>query len=390
MTSSARRLKDTGNATPARTGPPARTGLRVSRSGIGVVVTYTAFIAIALFAWPYGSRSLGEEPRGPVSPSDRTSASSAPPVPDAPIARHLVQDPDDPEESDEADSKPEDTAPPSRFRPIPKLEDPEIKLQFEAAVALFDEGNWKDAEKAFKKIERKAPKSERKIIKLWKAGADGGQKLGAVEKAVSKAQWKKAWAQLSKIAARYETTPLRDKIEIYEETIAKQIFYPLANFEEKPPKPQKKENDWGRGAKLNTNYDFVKRGERSLEWLPQAAGFAGYGMAYCGLADVKGEMIDEYRYLHISIYSTSKTPSKLAFFFQTGQAINMNPFQSRAYFKHFMLDKEGWYNFRIDLWKELSSYSSPERHDIQEFGLLLVPPTEAKKIYIDEIKLEKK
>lgn len=275
-------------------------------------------------------------------------------------------------------------------RPMPKLDDAEQKSAFERAVELFDKDEWKDAEKAFKALERDVPSEQKDIVKLWRFAADGGPKLEPVEKSVAKARWKEAWFKLARVTARYGETPLRKKIESYEETISKQIFLDLANYEEKPPKAQKELDQRTQGAELNTKLEFVKRGKRSLAWTPRAMGPGGFGMAYLPIADVEGSQIDEYRYLHISIYSPNDVPSKFALFFSTGQAINNNPFQTRAFFKHIMLDKKGWYDLRVDLWKDLSSYSSPERADIQEFALMLVPPTQSKTIYIDEVKLEKK
>lgn len=292
----------------------------------------------------------------------------------------------DSDEATEAEKTPE--ADPTR--PMPKLDDPEQKSAFEQAVALFDRDEWKDAEKAFKSLERDVPSEQRDVVKLWRFAADGGPKLEPVEKSVAKARWKEAWFKLARVTARYGETPLRKKIESYEETISKQIFLDLATYEADPPKAQKELDQRTQGAELNTKLEFVKRGKRSLAWTPRAMGPGGFGMAYLPIADVEGSQIDEYRYLHISIYSPNDVPSKFALFFSTGQAINNNPFQTRAFFKHIMLDKKGWYDLRVDLWKDLSSYSSPERADIQEFALMLVPPTQSKTIYIDEVKLEKK
>ena len=64
--------------------------------------------------------------------------------------------------------------------------------------------------------------------------------------------------------------------------------------------------------------------------------------------------------------------------------------RTRCFYHHLTIKKPGWNDYRIDLWKNLSTHSTPTRAEIQGLILLMISPSKPKTIFIDAVKLEKK
>ncbi len=258
---------------------------------------------------------------------------------------------------------------------------------------LFEKGDWKQAEKRFKECRKLADRQEKKLLKTWFAACKGGARLDKISRAVSKEKWHAAWGELQKIKAVYGETPLENQLHTMEKKIEKQLFLPLATFEN--PAPDAETSAHGSGE-INTDLKYVRAGKRSLRWSEEVS-LERNPIAFLPLAMVEGSQFQEYRYLRLSIYSTDDLAGKYTVFFSTGHNPAAEPggnpmdiLRTRCFFHHLNVNKMGWTEFRIDLWKQLSTHSGASRSDIEGLSLLMIPPSRPKTIYIDEVKLEKK
>lgn len=274
----------------------------------------------------------------------------------------------------------------------PKFEQTEAQESFDAGKALFDKEDWKNAEKRFKACKKEANRDERKTVDSWIKACQGGKKLDKVHKAVAKQKWKGAWVELQKVSAKYGKTPLQEKLDVVRASIEKELFFPLATFEEDAPAPELAAGARN-GAEFETKPDYVKSGKRSLRWSAQLRGLIGY----LPLARFEPGLFQEYRYLHISIYSPNDEFGKFTLLFDTdddpGQIGAGDPtriLQTRCFFQHLTINETGWHDLRIDLWKEIQTNSTPTKEEVQGLSLLIVPPSRPKTIYIDDIRLERK
>lgn len=296
----------------------------------------------------------------------------------SPLAEVLHQDGDqEPSGKDDGETKPEG----------PKFGDPEAQSSFDEGRELFDKDEWSAATKRFKACKGKASKPEKKVIEAWIKACKGGKSLGKVQKAISKSKWKLAWGEVSKLNARYGETPLREKLDAIAQQVQDELFLLLATFEDPPPQPEKDAGDRPAAASINTNMKFVREGKRSLRWA--AAGF----IAQVPLTRLDGEELEEYRYLHFSMYSPNENFGKFTLIFETDDGIPNDPtriLQARLFFHHLTVNWVGWKDFRIDLRKEIQTNSNPTLADIRKLTLLMIPPGKDKTIYVDGIKLERK
>ena len=282
----------------------------------------------------------------------------------------------------------------ARGEDAPSFQTEEARKAFADAQVLFEKGDWKPAQKLFKASRKGTDGSGKKSVKVWIKACQGGSKLARVEKAIEKERWHDAFTELQRLQASYGETPLKTRMARLEEEIEAEIFFPLASFERNPPPPET-QNGRPAGTSINRDARYVKSGERSLRW----ATSAGYGLRWLPLADFEGSMIEDHRYLNISLYSTDDVVAKYTLFFRTkndpvttGEA-NRNPMailKTRCFFHHLTVTEEGWVDYRIDLWKELATHSGATRKEIEGVGLLIIPPSRQKTIYIDDVRLEKK
>ncbi len=278
----------------------------------------------------------------------------------------------------------------------PKFKNDEAAQAFVEGRELFDKGQWKDATKRFRDCRKLADREEKKALKAWLAACKGGTKLEAVSRAIARSDWRGAWGQLEKIRASYGRTPLEEKITALSSEVEQRLFLSLATFEEHPPPAEAASRP--PSCKINTDPRYVKEGKRSLEW-SKSISVPGRNppIGFLPLSDFSGKNLEEYRYLHISIYSLDKIVGKYTLFFDTGHRLaetgGMDPtaiLRTRCFYHHLTITKPGWNDFRIDLWKNLSTHSNPTRAEIQRLILLMISPSKPKKVFIDAVKLEKK
>ena len=109
-------------------------------------------------------------------------------------------------------------------------------------------------------------------------------------------------------------------------------------------------------------------------------------------------VMEDYRWLRISIFSEDDTFGKFTIFFGTDE---IGPNQAwgatggiqsllrrNCYYYHLTIKKPGWNHFRIDLNRELSKNDAITWSDLQSLYLFTVPPSHPKRLTIDAIKLE--
>ncbi|MCA8962171.1 MAG: hypothetical protein KDC38_16715 [Planctomycetes bacterium] len=298
----------------------------------------------------------------------------------------------------------EEPSPPSEEKPseepkpkgieAPPFADPENRARFDEAVDQFMREEWRSAEKLMKECDAGESSAVQKELARWIAACKGGPQLAKVTKAIDRANWKVAWAHLERVRAKYGTTPLEMKIEVLTETIEPKIFEILATFEPDAPASERDAGMRPGNATVNTDAKYVRRGKQSLRWEPAratpGAGFGGRGFAYLPLAKIDGSKLEEFRYLQLSIYASEKDAGRYTLMLDTGQRMNMNPLQARCFYHHVTLEKPGWVDLRVDLWKEFQSYTNPDPSEVQTLAMIVIPPANPKAIYVDDVKLEKK
>lgn len=273
--------------------------------------------------------------------------------------------------------------------------DTEAQRLFNEGRDYFQKNDWKNAESSFKSCKGNCTTEEKKALEAWIKACKGGKDLDKIQKMTAKGDWRAAWLEVRKLGEKYASpSPLWPKIEEVSTFIEGELFYLLANFEEAAPDPEKAIGNRPASAEINADPKFVRGGKRSLRW---AATYDLGLIAQMPLATFDGSKIEEYRYLHISVYSGTKDFGKFTLFFDINDegrgAIGQDPtrvLQTPGFFYHMTVNHEGWLDLRIDLWKELQTHSNPTRDQIRGVSLLMIPPSKPKTIYLDEFKLERK
>ena len=294
------------------------------------------------------------------------------------------------DDEDEAASKGE-----QENHPVPVFQNEEGTQLFDDARAEFEQGEWKAAQKSFKKCQKHTDRDGKKILKAWINACKGGSKLGRLDKAVAKEDWRGAWRELSKMKRAYGTTPLSGRLDSYLDQIEPELFTILATFEDPPPKPEEKvSNRRPSTSSFNRDPRYILSGKRSLRWR-ESVGLQGNKLiGWLPLAQFEGGTLTEHRALHISIFSTDENYGKFTILVDGAEGNQpwqgMNPLKSNVFFHHLTVNKPGWSHYQIDLVKGLSTHSSPQLQEMTNISLLIIPPSKPKVIYIDDVKLEKR
>ncbi|MGE3165796.1 MAG: hypothetical protein AB7O52_12885 [Planctomycetota bacterium] len=277
----------------------------------------------------------------------------------------------------------------------PTFSDPEAQRLFNVGRDFFEKNDWKSAETSFKDCKAQAAAAEKKQLDEWLKACKGGKDLDKIQKLTAKSAWRAAWGEIRKLAEKYPApSPLQPKIDEVSRYIESELFYFLATFEEEAPEPERATGARPESATVNTETRYVKAGNRSLRW---AATYDLGLISQLPLATFDGAKIDDYRYLHLSIYSGTKDFGKFTLFFdinEQGRGLNLQDptrvLQTPGFFYHITVNQEGWLDLRIDLWEELQTHSNPTRDQIRGVSLLMIPPSKPKTLYLDDFKLERK
>ena len=331
----------------------------------------------------------------PVVPTELAHASS----PDVHAAWAQDGGADAPESEKEAEGE---EAPAFPEEPPIELASPEATAAFEEGIELFRRGEFSDAGKQFKIAKKKAAKPAKKRIGEYEKSIKEAKKLPRIEKSLAKSQWRKALGDLMKIeAALGKESPLEIYLAPLRTQVEAALYFPLANFEGKPPEPEARVK--GRrpnSATANTKPEYVRDGEGSLQWRAggggaNVGGMAGFTFGSLPLAAFDGSRVEEYRILDLWIYSTDDEFGKFTLYFgieddgpgQTFQGTNI--LKTRCFLHHITVTKEGWQRVRVDLLKELPKNHNLDWSDVTGVALMVIPPSKGKTIYIDSLRLER-
>lgn len=279
---------------------------------------------------------------------------------------------------------------------LPKFTAGEAQKAFDEGHGLFQKGEWKAAEKLFKECSKKGEGEDRDRIKPWIQACKGGARLNRIDKVINKQEWRKAWVEIQRVNASYKETPLQATLAEYLERIEGNLFFPLATFEEDPPESQVDSSRHPSTAQINTDPRFVAGGKRSIQWTEKVGLGSAKILGWLPLAEFPGSLIDDHRYLSVSIYKPGESFGKYTLYFYTdedpaqgGFANPLAVLKARCHYKHLTVEKQGWNHYRVDLWKELSNHSGAQRSEIRGLHMLIIPPSKADTVYIDEVKLER-
>ncbi|MCI0651172.1 MAG: hypothetical protein L0Z55_04755 [Planctomycetes bacterium] len=279
------------------------------------------------------------------------------------------------------------------FDEVPRFKHEAAGAAFDEAKKLFDARDFKEAEKRFKECQDSTDADGKKILKPWLNACKGGVKLAGVTKAIASKEWKAAESELKKLSAAFGDTPLRPQLAELSKQVDGELYTPLANFEEDAPAPEKAVQGRGEDAKYNTDAAFVHSGARSLKWSAEVELMGMRPIAFLPLARMEEIRLADHRALHLAIYSPDDAVGKFTVFFDVGNLEQVLRSQeilkARGFFYHITINRPGWTEIRVDLDKELSTYSNATRDEIQGINLLMIPPSKPKTIFIDDVRLEK-
>ena len=119
---------------------------------------------------------------------------------------------------------------------------------------------------------------------------------------------------------------------------------------------------------------------------------SGRWVDYLALARFDIGTIEQYRSLHLSIFNPDENVGKFTILLDTGdleQIASRDPLRAPLFFKHITLTKPGWQDLRFDLRRDFSTLTNPTREEIQGVGIMMIPPSKPKTIYVDDVKFEK-
>lgn len=286
--------------------------------------------------------------------------------------------------------------------PDPNFKTEEAKAIFQQGKELFDKRNWKDAGKSFSKVRKEtSDKESRDRLDVWEQACKGGKNLDRAVEDHSKKKYRKSWSSIQSLIRKYGDTPLKGPIDqLYAEVYA-QLFLDLAKFEQKPIEPEQAAREAlpEDRTRITKDPDRIFEGESALEWRSGGGqGFAGFNFGRLPLASLEDLVVEDYRWLRISIFNEDDTFGKFTLYFGTDE---IGPNQNWAatggiegflrrncYYRHLTIKKPGWNHFRIDLKRELTKNENIAWSELLSLYLFTVPPSHPKRLTIDALKLE--
>jgi hypothetical protein len=289
---------------------------------------------------------------------------------------------------------PRDDAPPA---PPAGLASPEATEAFAKAVASFEAGEFDVALASFATAAKGAKEAAKEEIDGYEKACKGAKKLPKIEKGIADRKWRAAWMELEKLAKSHGEGPLALHLAPLRETIEGELFFPLANFEENPPEPEKLvANRRPESASVSTDEKNVREGKASLRWASgQGPGFAGMTFGFLPIAAFDGAKVKDYPILELWLLSTDENFGKFTLYFGIEEGGPPNAFmttdilKTRCFLHHITVEKPGWKHVRVDLTKEITKNNSVDWGQVTGVALLVIPPSHPKTIYIDGLRLER-
>ncbi|MGE4633354.1 MAG: hypothetical protein AAEJ47_09975 [Planctomycetota bacterium] len=286
--------------------------------------------------------------------------------------------------------------------PEPIFKTDEGRKIFEQGKELFEKHDWKGAGKAFTSARKDTVDREsRTRLKPWEDACKGGKVLDRAAEDFTRKKYRRCWSAVEGLTKKYGDTPLRTSIDELRDEIYPKLFLDLAKFEKEPVEPEqvaRKALPEDR-TRITKDPDRIFEGKSALEWRSGGGqGFAGFNFGRLPLASIQDLVMEDYRWLRISIYNEEDTFGKFTLFFGRDE-ISPNQawaggggirglLQRDCYYHHLTIKKVGWNHFRIDLERELSKNESISWSDLQSLYLFTVPPSHPKRLTIDALKLE--
>ena len=286
--------------------------------------------------------------------------------------------------------------------PAPIFKTDTAQATFDQAKELFEKRDWRDAGKSFAKVRKETvDKESRARVELWEQACKGGKSLDRAVEDHAREKYRRSWSSIQSLLKKYGKTPLRGPIDQLHDEVYPQLFLDLAKFEQEPVEPEqaaRKALPEDR-TRITKDPDRIFEGKGALEWRSGGGqGFAGLSFGRLPLASIQDLVMEDYRWLRISIFSEDDTFGKFTIFFGTDE---IGPNQAwgatggiqsllrrNCYYYHLTIKKPGWNHFRIDLNRELSKNDAITWSDLQSLYLFTVPPSHPKRLTIDAIKLE--
>jgi len=277
------------------------------------------------------------------------------------------------------------------------LATPEAIESFSKGVESFRTGEFDAAAEHFKLAGKGAKDAAKTEVDAYEKACKGAKKLAKIEKGIADSKWRAAWTELERLAKSHGEGPLSLHLAPLRETIEKELFLPLANFEAEPPEPEAAVKS-RRPDSATTNGDekYVREGKSSLRWASgQGPGFAGMTFGFLPLAAFDGARVKEYPILELFLCSTDENFGKFTLYFGTEEEgpgptfVGTELLKTRCFLHHITVEKEGWQHVRIDLSKEVTKNNAISWDDVTGVALMVIPPSHPKTIFLDGLRLER-
>lgn len=174
-----------------------------------------------LLAAPPIQDEEGEKGKKPADGDDEKTPPEDAPPPDEPP----------PQEEPPADNPPPGDAESEPVK-IPEFTKDTGKEEFSKAKSLFDEGKWKDAESAFKKLKADAKaKEDKDIVDSWALASGGGLVLERVKAKVKQRQFTVAQREAESYLKKYRGTPIEPAYHQVLQEIEKELYVVIESFD---------------------------------------------------------------------------------------------------------------------------------------------------------------
>ena len=308
--------------------------------------------------------------------------------------------------------------------PRPEFGDKAVGEEYGAALELLENGAYKDAKKAFKKLKKSVAKGvETMAVERVLLETDGFLELEGIDSSIAKGKLKKALAKLDKVLPKYSGTRAGAELTRRRDETYGEVFLTIADFEKDSASSAGgaggaggnggggNGGNGGRGGfggttgyGMNTKIiegtkkgDEARQGTKSLEWR------TGRNLSFLNFDKIDGSLSD-YRYLRLSIRAQDKksTPS-LVVLLDTeeglmgggggggrggrwggrGGAVVYN----RLGFTMGIQSKGKWQDLRLDL-KKFVKRGEITLDDVIALRIVHNPGAEGR-LYIDDIRFEK-
>ena len=146
--------------------------------------------------------------------------------------------------------------------PTPEFKKEKSAAAFAEGKKLFEAGDYKKAERAFRKSKSGAKgREDKKTVEIWTAAAKGSRAVSTLEKLVKVKQHSKALREAERLMQLYAQTPAKGIFSAFIDELGKTLFVSVEGFEVRSARYSQK-----KGKFFEADPQKVFRGTQCLRW----------------------------------------------------------------------------------------------------------------------------